>query len=67
MSDPDQLTDSGHNSLQKPEVDPFMGKIGGWGNNATSRQEVTVKNNVKEVRYKGNDVIFQCDPLKNLY
>ena len=65
MSDPDQLTDSGHNSLQSSnsaesqhEVNPFMGKIGGCGNNPSSRQEVTVKklpvnNSIIEVRYRG--------------
>ena len=68
MSDPDQLTDSGHNSLQssnsdesQPQVDPFMGKIGGCGNNPTGRQVVTVKkpavnNRVIEVRDRGKDV-----------
>ena len=66
MSDPDQLTDSGYNSLQssnsdesQTEVDPFMGKIGGCGDNPSSRQEVTVKNSVIEVRYRGKDVVFQ--------
>ena len=70
MSDPDQLTDSGHNSLQssnseesQPEVDPFIGKIGGCGNNPTSRQEVTVKkppanNSIIEVKYRGK--AYKC-------
>ena len=65
MSDPDQLTDSGHNSLQssnsdesQPEMDPFMGKIRGCGNNPSSRQKVTrnkppINSSVIEVRYRG--------------
>ena len=65
MSDPDQLTDSGHNSLQsstsnesQPVVDVFIGKIGGCGHNPTFRHEVTVKkppvnNSIIEVRHRG--------------
>jgi len=71
MSDPDQLTDSGHNSLQssnsdgsQTEVDPFMGKIGGHGNNPISRQEVTVEkppvnNSIIEVRYRDGSLVVE--------
>ena len=69
MSDPDQLTDSGHNSLQsstsnesQPVVDVFIGKIGGCGHVPTTRHEDTVKkppvnNSILEVRHRGKDVV----------
>ena len=65
MTDLDQLTDSGHNSLQssnseesQPEMDPFMGKVGAYGDIPSGRKEVTIKNplvnnSIIEVRYRG--------------